>query len=109
MMHETTSEQAAFNISVIIPVYSAEKYLRQAVESVVAERHRGVKEIILVEDGSPDNSLKVAQELQNEFLEIIHLYQHPDGQNRGAGASRNLGIKKSAGDLICFLDADRDE
>jgi len=94
------------NVSVIIPVYNAERYLLQAVESVLAERHSGVKEIILVEDGSPDNSFKVAQVLQNEFPKIIHLYQHPGNINKGAGASRNLGIKKSTGDLICFLDAD---
>jgi len=94
------------NVSVIIPVYNAERYLLQAVESVLAERFQGVKEIILVEDGSPDDSIKVAQRLQSEFPEIIHLYQHPDGINRGAGASRNLGIKKATGNLICFLDAD---
>jgi glycosyltransferase involved in cell wall biosynthesis len=94
------------DVSVIIPVYNAEKYLRQAVESVLAERHYGVKEIIIVEDGSLDNSLKVAQQLKNKFPEIIHLYQHPNGINRGAGASRNLGIKKATGDLVCFLDAD---
>jgi len=98
--------QTGLTVSVIIPVYNAERYLRQAVESAVAEQSRGLKEIILIEDGSPDNSLIVAQELQKEFPEIIQLYQHPDGVNRGAGASRNLGIKNASGDLICFLDAD---
>jgi glycosyltransferase involved in cell wall biosynthesis len=94
------------NISVIIPVYNAERYLRQAVESIVDERHRGIKEIILVEDGSSDNSCKIARELLTDYPDIIYLYQHPGKLNRGAGASRNLGIKKSTGDLICFLDAD---
>ncbi|MBN2712247.1 MAG: glycosyltransferase family 2 protein [Planctomycetes bacterium] len=97
---------AALSVSVIIPVYNAEKYLRQAVESVLAERADGVKEIILVEDCSPDNALAVAEKLVSEHSDIIHVYRHPDGKNHGAGASRNLGIKNATGDLICFLDAD---
>lgn len=96
----------SLTVSVIIPVYNAEEFLRQAVESVVAERAYGVKEIILVEDGSPDNSLADARQLLQYYPDLLQLYQHPGGENRGAGASRNLGIKKATGDLICFLDAD---
>lgn len=90
-------------ISVIIPVYNAEKYLRRAVESAVILDE--VKEIILVEDNSPDNALSICKELEKEHEKIMVL-QHPDGENRGAAASRNLGILNAKYELIAFLDAD---
>lgn len=90
-------------ISVIIPVYNAEKYVSQAVESAL--QFEEVYEVILVEDKSPDNALQVCRELA-ENNSRVKLYQHPDQGNHGAGASRNLGIEKSEGDFISFLDAD---
>ncbi|MCR9265870.1 MAG: glycosyltransferase family 2 protein [Flavobacteriaceae bacterium] len=92
-----------FRVSVIIPVYNAEAYLRKAVESAVHLEEVG--EVILVEDASPDKALGVAQALEQEF-EKVRLYQHPDKGNHGAGASRNLGIQKAKCDYIAFLDAD---
>lgn len=93
----------SFKVSVIIPVYNAENYLRKAVESAVNLDEVG--ELILVEDASPDNALAVALELEQEF-EKVKLFQHPDKSNHGAGASRNLGIAKATCDYIAFLDAD---
>ncbi|WP_312343535.1 glycosyltransferase family 2 protein [Chryseobacterium binzhouense] len=90
-------------ISVIIPVYNAEKYIAQAVESAL--QFEEVCEIILIEDKSPDNAFEVCKEL-TEKHDRVKLYQHPDKGNHGAGASRNLGIEKSTGDFIAFLDAD---
>lgn len=90
-------------ISVIIPVYNAEKYVSQAVESAIV--HDEVFEVILVEDASPDSSLEVCKELTSKH-DKVKLYQHPDKKNHGAGPSRNLGIEKSTGDFIAFLDAD---
>ncbi len=91
------------NISVIIPVYNAEKYLNKAVESAL--QFSEVKEIILVEDGSPDQALKLCQNWAHRE-DRIKLFQHPKGENKGAGASRNLGIEKSTQEFIAFLDAD---
>ena len=91
------------NISVIIPVYNAEKYVTQAVESAI--QFDEVMEVILVEDRSPDNALEVCKGLAEKFSRV-KLFQHPDQQNHGAGASRNLGIEKATGDFIAFLDAD---
>ena len=91
------------NVSVIIPVYNAENFLRRAVESAL--KHPEVKEVILVEDGSPDNSLNVCKALATEH-QRVHLYQHPGDINKGAGATRNLGIQKATQEFICFLDAD---
>jgi glycosyltransferase involved in cell wall biosynthesis len=90
-------------ISVITTVYNAETYLRQAVESAIDLEEVG--EVILVEDKSPDNALALCRELEKEY-EKVRVFQHPNGENRGAGASRNLGIKKSTCDFIAFLDAD---
>lgn len=90
-------------ISVIIPVYNAEKYVTQAVESAL--KHDVVFEILLIEDKSPDESLIICQELAATH-DRIKLFQHPDKENHGAGASRNLGIEKCSGDFIAFLDAD---
>lgn len=92
-----------FKVSVIIPVYNAANYIRTAVESAVFLEEVG--EVILIEDKSPDNALEICQLLETEFAKV-RLFRHPNGENRGAGASRNLGIKKSKYDYIAFLDAD---
>lgn len=91
------------NISVIMPVYNAASFLRKAVESAV--ELNGVKEIILIEDGSTDHSLEVCMELSSLF-DKVKLFQHPDKGNHGAGASRNLGLQRASGDFVAFLDAD---
>ncbi len=90
-------------ISVIIPVYNAEEFVSQAVESAL--QFDEVHEVILVEDKSPDNALQVCTQLAEKHTRV-RLYQHPDKGNHGAGPSRNLGIEKSTGDFIAFLDAD---
>ena len=91
------------NISVIIPVYNAEFFLRKAVESALALQEVG--EVILVEDSSPDNALMVCKQLLSEY-KMVKLLQHPGGLNRGAGSSRNLGITNALFTYIAFLDAD---
>lgn len=90
-------------ISVIIPVYNAEKYVSQAVDSAL--QFEEVYEVVLVEDKSPDNALQVCKELAEKY-DRVKLFQHPDKGNHGAGASRNLGLEKAEGDFIAFLDAD---
>jgi glycosyltransferase involved in cell wall biosynthesis len=90
-------------ISVIIPIYNAEKYMRRAVESALDQSETA--EVLLIEDASPDNALKVCRELQREHKRV-KLFQHADRQNHGAGASRNLGIKSARFEYIAFLDAD---
>lgn len=92
-----------FQVSVIIPVYNAELYLERAVQSALSQKE--VSEVILIEDNSPDNSLGICKKLANQHSNV-KLYQHSDKKNHGAGFSRNLGIKKAAGEFISFLDAD---
>ena len=91
------------NISVIIPVYNARLYLRKAVDSAL--QFDEVKEIILAEDHSTDDSLLICEQLVSENSKI-KLYQHPDKGNHGAGATRNLGLEKAESEYIAFLDAD---
>ena len=90
-------------ISVIIPVYNAENYVQKAVQSALKQPE--VAEVLLIEDCSPDNSLKICRELE-EQNEKVRLMRHHNGQNHGAGATRNLGIENAKYDYVAFLDAD---
>lgn len=91
------------SISVIIPVYRAEQYVAAAVESAL--QHPCVAEVLLIEDGSPDDSLCVCRKLAEQY-ERVHLLTHGPGVNRGAGPSRNIGIRNAKSEWIAFLDAD---
>ena len=88
-------------ISVIIPVYNTEKYLRQCLDTVVAQTLKDI-EIILVDDGSTDDSLLICREYARKD-DRIHVYHQ---ENQGAGPARNYGIKVAKGQYFSFLDAD---
>lgn len=90
-------------ISVIIPAYNAELYIRKAIESVLIQTE--ITEIIIVDDGSTDKSLSICESMacENDNIKIL---QHHDEKNHGRSASRNLGIKNATGQYIAFLDAD---
>lgn len=93
------------SISIIVPAWNASKYLRRAVESVLAT-HYPKLEIIVVDDASTDDTWKVCNQIKQSFPAVIRLFQRSSREPRGAGAARNLGIEKSTGDYIAFLDAD---
>lgn len=92
-----------FQVSVIIPVYNVAHYIEEAVQSALIQPE--VAEIILVEDGSKDNSLEVCEKLSCEF-DKVRLLTHQYGKNMGASESRNLGIRSAQFDFVAFLDAD---
>lgn len=92
-----------FKVTVVMPVYNAAKYVEEALLSAVHLPEVG--EIILIEDGSKDNSLAICEELSRTF-EKVSLYVHENNQNKGASESRNLGIVKAKYNYISFLDAD---
>lgn len=94
---------SSFCVSVIIPVYNAERFLERAVNSALLLPEVG--EVILVDDAGPDQSIAVASRLEGSH-ERVRLLQHPDRANHGAGASRNLGIRAAKFPFIAFLDAD---
>ncbi|MGI6740047.1 MAG: glycosyltransferase family 2 protein [Brevefilum sp.] len=92
-----------FHVSVIIAVYNAERFVTQAVQSALAQPETA--EVILIEDGSPDNALEVCQSLAKKHSRVC-LLRHPDGENRGAPASFNLGMKKANCEYLAILGAD---
>ncbi len=89
------------NISVITPVYNAEKFLKKSVESVLKQDLSNI-ELICIDDGSSDQSLKLLRELQQLDQRLIVLTQ----SNSGSGLARNAAIKKAQGEFIMFMDAD---
>lgn len=101
--HKFAPMDSIMKVSVVIPVYKAEAFIREAVESALALNE--VAEVILVEDGSPDGSLQVCRILESEQGRV-RLLRHADGRNMGASASRNLGIRSAGAPLVAFLDAD---
>lgn len=88
-------------VSVIIPVYKVEKYLCQCVDSVINQKLDNI-EIILVDDGSPDNCPHICDDYQEmyEYVKVIHK------QNGGLSSARNAGIKAATGRYIIFMDSD---
>lgn len=87
-------------ISVIIPTYNREKYVVEAVQSVLVQSQKNI-EIVVVDDGSTDNTGKIFAD--NNYESIVRYYYKP---NAGAAAARNFGIKQARGEFIAFLDSD---
>ncbi len=88
-------------ISVIIPVYKCEEYLENCVNSILSQTFSDF-EIILVDDGSPDNSGSLCDELAEKYDNIIVLHQ----ENQGQAAARNNGVKIANGEWLHFVDCD---
>ncbi|MEZ4640603.1 MAG: glycosyltransferase family 2 protein [Caldilineaceae bacterium] len=84
-------------VDVIIPVYNGERYLHEAIESVLKQRYHPLQ-LIVVDDGSEDESAALAARF--EGVHVLH------GPHAGIGAALNRGIRHGKGDLIAFLDAD---
>lgn len=86
-------------VSVIIPVYNAERYIGRAIKSALSQTYRDI-EIIVVDDGSTDRTAEIIQSFKDPRIRCI--YQ----QNKGLGSARNAGIRESRGKYITNLDAD---
>ena len=88
-------------LSVIIPIYSAEKFISKCVDSVLSQNYSNM-EIILVDDGSPDNCPKICDDYakQDERVKVIHQ------NNKGVAEARNAGVEMASGEYILFLDSD---
>lgn len=94
-------------VSVIIPVYNAEEYIIETLESIEKQTFKDNFEVLLINDGSEDNSINLIKDfVENSEKEHIHYKIHDDGENKGQGARRNLGIDIATGDSILFLDSD---
>lgn len=88
-------------ISIIIPVYNAEKYIGNCIESLLNQTYKNI-EIVLIDDGSKDSSLEVCKSY-SEIDNRVHVYSK---ENEGAATARNVGIKYATGKYIQFIDSD---
>lgn len=88
-------------ISIIVPVFNVEKYLSKCIESLVKQTYKNI-EILLINDGSQDNSLNICKEWEKKDGRIKVFSQ----RNQGLSEARNTGIKNAKGNYICFVDSD---
>ena len=89
-------------ISIIIPVYNVEKYIGICLESLVNQSYKNI-EIIVVDDGSTDDSMKVIKSYEKKYPKLIKALSE---KNAGPSSARNLGLKNATGDYISFVDSD---
>ena len=87
--------------SIVVPIYKTEKYLKQCVDSILSQSFTDF-ELILVDDGSPDNSGKMCDDYAQKDCRVRVIHK----QNGGLSDARNAGIKEAKGDYLCFLDSD---
>jgi glycosyltransferase involved in cell wall biosynthesis len=86
-------------VSIIIPVYNSEKYLTETIQSALDQTWPN-KEIIIIDDGSSDASLKVSGSFESPVIRVFHQ------KNKGASSARNYGLREAQGEYVQFLDAD---
>lgn len=88
-------------VSIVVPIYKVEDYLNKSIDSIINQSYKNL-EIILVDDGSPDNCGRICDEYakKNNKIKVIHK------ENGGLSDARNYGLKAATGDYICFIDSD---
>lgn len=95
------NQEVDIMVSVIVPVYNSEKYIRRCLDSVCGQTYTDL-EVILVNDGSKDHSLSILQEYSGRDHRISLVSQ----ENKGVAAARNTGLRNANGDYILYVDAD---
>ena len=88
-------------LSVIVPVYKVEKYLRRCIDSILEQNYRDI-ELILVDDGSPDWCPEMCDQYQKKDKRVRVIHQ----KNSGVAVARNAGMRMATGDYITFVDSD---
>lgn len=88
-------------VTVIVPIYNVEQYLKRCVDSILLQTYQEL-EIILVNDGSTDNSLQLC----NQMVQQDHRIRLIDKVNGGLSDARNAGLKQATGEFVCFIDSD---
>ena len=101
MVNSAKSQNNNDKISIIVPVYNVEKYLARCLDSIIDQTYTNI-EIILVDDGSLDESGKICDEYakKDKRIKVIHK------QNGGLSSARNSGIEMASGKYVCFIDSD---
>lgn len=100
MDSQITNKLETIDLSIIVPAYNAEKTIKQCLESVVEQKVKYQYEIIVINDGSTDNTKEIVQSISDEHIILINQ------ENRGFSGARNRGIDESKGRYIMFLDSD---
>lgn len=88
-------------VSIIVPVYNVEKFIFKTVNSILNQDYKNI-EIILVDDGSPDNSARIIDELAKKDNRIVCVHK----ENGGVSSARNAGLKIATGEYVTFIDGD---
>ena len=88
-------------ISVIVPVYNVQDYLKNCIESILHQSYTNI-ELILINDGSQDNSPKICDEFKENDRRAIVVHK----ENGGQSSARNVGLKTATGNFVCFVDSD---
>lgn len=88
-------------ISVIVPVYNAERFLKECIESIVSQTYSNI-ELILIDDGSTDNSPFICRQFEKSDPRVRYI-QH---RQSGVSSARNIGLREANGNYICFIDSD---
>ena len=90
-------------LSIIVPIYNVEKYVEKCIRSCEAQDiSKEDYEVVVINDGSPDNSLKIVERIADEFPNIKIISQ----PNKGLSAARNTGMRNASGDYYMFVDSD---
>ncbi len=88
-------------ITIIVPIYNVEKYLEECIKSIISQTYNNL-EILLIDDGSTDDSAKICIKFEKQDKRIKYIYQN----NSGVSVARNIGIKLAKGKYIAFVDGD---
>lgn len=88
-------------VSIILPVYNSEKYIQKCLESIISQSYKNI-EILIVDDGSTDNTNALISEYVNKDNRIVYIRK----ENEGVSIARNVALLKSSGKYICFVDSD---
>lgn len=94
-------DNSYLKVSIIVSVYGVEKYIRECVESILGQTYPHI-EVILIDDGSPDNCSSICEEYKRKDSRVSVIHQ----KNQGLSMARNNGIKEATGDYIMFVDGD---
>ena len=100
-MEKETDRTTEELISVVVPVYNVEKYLERCVDSIIKQTYKNL-DIILVDDGSQDNSGKICDKYKEKYNNIQVIHQ----KNQGLSIARNNGLAIAEGNYITFIDSD---
>jgi glycosyltransferase involved in cell wall biosynthesis len=92
-------------VSIVLPFFNSARFMRECIDAVLAQTYADW-ELVLVDDGSSDDSPAIAREYVERMPDRVRCIEHPGRENRGISASRNLGVRHARGEFIAELDAD---